>query len=182
LTYRTSRYLCDAAATRAAHNEEGFFRTGDIARREGDNYFILGRASIDILKSGGYKLSALDIEREILGLPYVSEVMVVGVPDEEFGQRVGAVICLREDQDLYEPDPDAGAGTTRRQFTLRDLRQDLRSRLAGYKLPTLLRVVRGELPKSMTGKVVKKVLGPQYFPEDYRRDCNVQVWTREARM
>jgi malonyl-CoA/methylmalonyl-CoA synthetase len=189
LTLSTTRYLCDAAATRAAHNEEGFFKTGDIARREGDNYFILGRASIDILKSGGYKLSALDIEREILGLPYVSEVMVVGVPDEEFGQRVGAVICLRKDQDLYEPDPDVGddgATTTttrpRRQLTLHDLRQDLRSRLAGYKLPTLLRVVRGELPKSMTGKVVKKVLGPQYFPEDYRRDCNVQVWTRGARM
>ncbi len=48
-----------------------------------------------VIKSGGYKLSALDIEREILGLDYVSEVMVVGVDDEEFGQRVAAAIVLK---------------------------------------------------------------------------------------
>lgn len=91
----------------------GFFKTGDIARREGPYYFIMGRASIDsrynsmrisisitnseVLKSGGYKISALDIERELLGLDYVSEVMVVGVEDEEFGQRVAAAIVLKGD-------------------------------------------------------------------------------------
>ena len=48
-----------------------------------------------VIKSGGYKLSALDIEREILGLDYASEVMVVGVEDEEFGQRVAAAIVLK---------------------------------------------------------------------------------------
>lgn len=50
-----------------------------------------------VIKSGGYKISALDIEREILGLPYVSEVMVVGVDDDEFGQRVAAAVVLHED-------------------------------------------------------------------------------------
>lgn len=50
-----------------------------------------------VIKSGGYKISALDIEREILGLDYVSEVMVVGVEDEEFGQRVAAAIVLQPD-------------------------------------------------------------------------------------
>ena len=48
-----------------------------------------------VLKSGGYKISALDVEREILGLEYVAEVMVVGVEDEEFGQRVAAAIVLK---------------------------------------------------------------------------------------
>ena len=178
--------MSDPAATGSAHDSDGYFKTGDIARRQGNNYFILGRASIDILKSGGYKISALDIEREILGLPYVSEVMVVGVADEEFGQRVAAVLCLREDQDMYDPDPDAASSSNsssgRKKFTIYDLRRDLRSRLAGYKLPTLLRVVKGELPKSPTGKVVKKVLGPQYFPEDLQSDSAVQVWQREARI
>ena len=60
--------------------------------------FITGRASVDILKSGGYKISALDIERELLSLPYIAEAMVVGVPDDEFGQRVAAVITLRNDE------------------------------------------------------------------------------------
>ncbi|KAK9855033.1 AMP-dependent synthetase/ligase [Penicillium brevicompactum] len=88
-----SKYLFDEKATADAHDSEGYFKSGDIARREGRYYFILGRASIDIIKSGGYKISALDIEREILGLDYVSEVMVVGVEDEEFGQRVAATVA-----------------------------------------------------------------------------------------
>ena len=58
---------------------------GDTAWREGHYYFILGRASLDIIASGGYKISALDIERECLALPYLEEVMVVDVEDEEFG-------------------------------------------------------------------------------------------------
>ena len=104
--------MFDAEATEKAHDEDGYFKTGDIARREGNKYFILGRASVDskheerrfhftrvankstVLKSGGYKISALDVEREILGLPYVAEVMVVGVEDEEFGQRVAAAVVL----------------------------------------------------------------------------------------
>src|ERR1700761_7455456 len=92
-----SKYLFDEEATRNILDEDGYFKTGDIARREGDFYFIQGRASVDILKSGGYKISALDVEREILGLEYVAEVMVVGVPDEEFGDRVSAAIVLRDD-------------------------------------------------------------------------------------
>ncbi|KAL4888900.1 hypothetical protein BDV59DRAFT_196125 [Aspergillus ambiguus] len=91
-----AKYLNDEKATKGAHDQHGFFKTGDIARKEGNYYFILGRASLDIIKSGGYKISALDIEREILGLTYVSEVIVVGVEDEEFGQRVGAIVSLKD--------------------------------------------------------------------------------------
>ncbi|KAJ5956644.1 hypothetical protein N7501_010923 [Penicillium viridicatum] len=166
--YMFSKYLFDERATADAHDAEGYFKTGDIARREGKYYFILGRASIDIIKSGGYKISALDIEREILGLDYVSEVMVVGVEDEEFGQRVAATISLKQDQK-----------TTRKSLTIAELREDLRSRMAGYKMPTILRVVQGELPKSGTGKVQKKILGPQFFPPNYRELPEVQVWSSE---
>lgn len=168
LTYLPNRYLFDEKATADAHDAEGYFKTGDIARREGKYYFILGRASIDIIKSGGYKISALDIEREILGLDYASEVMVVGVEDEEFGQRVAATISLKQDQN-----------TTRKSLTIAELRDDLRSRMAGYKMPTILRVVQGELPKSGTGKVQKKILGPQFFPPNYRELPEVQVWRKE---
>lgn len=168
LTYFLNRYLFDEKATADAHDAEGYFKSGDIARREGKYYFILGRASIDIIKSGGYKISALDIEREILGLDYASEVMVVGVEDEEFGQRVAATISLKQDQK-----------TTRKSLTIAELREDLRSRMAGYKMPTILRVVQGELPKSGTGKVQKKILGPQFFPPNYRELPEVQVWRKE---
>ncbi|KAL4925368.1 uncharacterized protein BDV17DRAFT_284047 [Aspergillus undulatus] len=163
-----SKYLHDPISTARAHDEEGYFKTGDIARCEGENYFILGRASLDIIKSGGYKLSALDIEREILGLEYINEVMVVGVEDEEFGQRVAAVVVLKRDS-------DSGG------LELEKLRMDLRGSLAGYKMPTILRVVRGEIPKNGTGKVQKKILGPKYFGENWRKDESVQVWDRDRR-
>ncbi|KAJ5793927.1 hypothetical protein N7457_000526 [Penicillium paradoxum] len=168
--YMFSKYLFDEKATADAHDEEGYFKTGDIARREGQYYFILGRASIDIIKSGGYKISALDIEREIMGLDYVSEVMVVGVEDEEFGQRVAATVSLKKDQK-----------TTRKTLTLSELREDLRSKIAGYKMPTILRVVPDELPKSATGKVQKKILGPQFFPPNYQQLPEVQVWSKEKK-
>lgn len=105
-------YIHDPIATINAFTPDGYYKTGDIARREGEYYFILGRASVDsksesfcfspspnsitVIKSGGYKISALDIEREILSLDYIDEVMVVGLEDEEYGQRVAAAITLRD--------------------------------------------------------------------------------------
>ncbi|ETI22882.1 hypothetical protein G647_04676 [Cladophialophora carrionii CBS 160.54] len=162
--YMFAKYLYDAEATKHAHDEDGWFKTGDIARRDGDFYTIVGRASVDIIKSGGYKISATDIERECLNLPYVQEAMVVGVSDEEFGQRVGAVIAVK---------PQAA------KLTLQQLRADLRHSLAGYKLPTILRVVKGELPKGVTGKVQKKALGPELIPSPgYELLPEIQVWRR----
>lgn len=173
-----SKYIHDPDATAAAHDADGYFKSGDVARREGKYYFIVGRASVDIIKSGGYKISALDIERELLALPYLGEVMVVGVPDDEFGQRVGAVVSMRNDEvarDFYRANRRSP-----NSLDLDDLRADVRSRLAGYKLPTLLRVIDGELPKGGTGKVIKKTLGPQYFPHNYLEDKAVQVWRRNT--
>ncbi|KAJ6021722.1 hypothetical protein N7540_007226 [Penicillium herquei] len=168
--YMFSKYLNDEKATADAHDKDGYFKSGDIARQEGDYFFILGRASIDIIKSGGYKISALDIEREILGLDYVFEVMVVGVEDAEYGQRVAASISLKTDQ-----------STTRKNLSLSELREDLRSKIASYKIPTILRVVKGELPKSGTGKVQKKILGPELFPSNYMDLPEIQVWSKDKK-
>lgn len=158
-------YYRDEAATRNAHDEAGYYKTGDIARKEGPYYFILGRASTDILKSGGYKISALDVEREILGLEYVSEVAVVGAADEEFGERVAAAVVQKE---------TAGVGG----LQLTRLREDLRTKLAGYKMPTLL-FVTPTLPKTHIGKIQKKVLRRDVF-ENPAYAGKIQMWTRNA--
>lgn len=102
-----------------------------------------------------------------MGLDYVSEVMVVGVEDEEFGQRVAATVSLKRDQKARLEN-----------LTISKLRRDLRSKIDGYKMPTILRVIQGELPKSGTGKVQKKILGPQFFPPNYRELPEVQVWNK----
>lgn len=85
--------------------------------------------------------------------------MVVGVEDEEFGERVAAAIVLREDK--------------RKTLTLDELRNDLKSRLSSYKTPTMMRLVP-ELEKTVTGKVTKKVLRPKLFPASGHPD--VQIW------
>lgn len=175
-----SKYLGDAEATAQAHDENGYFKTGDIVRREGKYYFITGRASMDIIKSGGYKISALDIEREILALPYVSEVMIVGVSDEEFGQRVAAAISLQEQEITEEFLQTHSDG--KYILTLGALRRDLRSRLAGYKLPTMLKVIEGDFPRTPSGKVLKKILGPQYFPEAPSCGSDVQIFRPPVRI
>ena len=105
--------------------------------------------------------------------------MVVGVADEEYGQRVGAVVSLRDDD--LAVDFIKSRGRKAGVLSLDDLRSDLRSRLSGYKMPTILRVIEGDIPKTASGKVQKKVSGPLYFPPDYERVPEVQVWQRVDR-
>jgi malonyl-CoA/methylmalonyl-CoA synthetase len=123
--------------TRAAFRD-GWFRTGDVAVVEGGRYRLLGRTSTDILKSGGFKISALEIEETLREHPAIAECAIVGVEDEEWGQRLCAAVELR-----------AGAA-----LGLDDLTAWARERLAPYKLPRAL-VCVADLPRNAMGKVVK---------------------------
>lgn len=115
----------------------GWFLTGDVAVRERGTFRILGRASLDILKSGGYKISALEIEDALRLHPAIRDVAVVGLPDDEWGERVAAAI-------VAEGEPP----------TLEALRIWARDRLAPYKVPSRLLVV-SDLPRNVMGKVTK---------------------------
>jgi malonyl-CoA/methylmalonyl-CoA synthetase len=117
---------------------DGWFRTGDVAVLEDGYYRILGRLSVDIIKSGGYKLSALEIEDALRQHPAIRECSVVGVPDATWGEAVAAAIVTR-----------GGA-----RLDLPALRAWAAARLSGYKIPRRLLVV-GELPRNSMGKVVK---------------------------
>ncbi|TAK51716.1 MAG: long-chain fatty acid--CoA ligase [Gammaproteobacteria bacterium] len=131
-------YWGQPEATRAAFTADGWFRTGDIAVLERGYYRLLGRASVDIIKTGGYKVSAVEIEEVLREHPAIAEVAVVGVPDPEWGERVAAAVILRPGQLL-----DAET-----------LRAWGRERLAPYKLPSLVELV-SELPRNSMGKVQK---------------------------
>ena len=78
----------------------GWFRTGDVAVVENGRYRILGRMNIDILKTGGHKVSALEVEEQLREHPAIAECAVVGVPDPEWGERVAAAVVLREGRTL----------------------------------------------------------------------------------
>ena len=73
-----------------------YFRTGDICIRNAEQRFtILGRKSTDIIKSGGYKISALEIEQVLHSHPKIDQVVIIGVPDEKWGQVVSAILVLK---------------------------------------------------------------------------------------
>ncbi|HEX6746492.1 MAG TPA: acyl-CoA synthetase [Longimicrobium sp.] len=125
-------------ATAEAFRAGRWFRTGDVAVVE-DGYFrILGRRSVDIIKTGGFKVSALEIEEVLRTHPAVAECAVVGVADAEWGERVCAAVELRGGMPL----------------TLDELQPWARERLAPYKLPRALRAVDA-LPRNAMGKVTK---------------------------
>ena len=119
-----------------------WFKTGDTVTRDEDGYFkILGRTSVDILKSGGYKLSALEIEEVLREHASVAEVAVVGMPDETWGERVIACVVPR-------------AGHACDEATLRAFAKE---RLASYKVPKEV-IAMADLPRNAVGKVVKPEL------------------------
>jgi malonyl-CoA/methylmalonyl-CoA synthetase len=123
--------------TRAAFRD-GWFRTGDVAVLEHGSYRLLGRTSVDIIKTGGYKVSALEIEEVLRLHPAIAECAVVGISDDAWGERVSAAVELRD-------------GTS---LSLDELQSWARSQLAPYKIPRALQEVRA-LPRNAMGKVVK---------------------------
>ena len=163
-----------------------WFKTGDVACRKtvegagksgqewakGPMYFIRGRSSVDIIKTGGEKVSALEVERELLSLcveshspnllptsfvtdgltccsrPQISEAAVVGLPSDQWGQKVAAVVVLNPSE--FEGD--------KKTWSVMDMRRALKDRLVNYKIPQELKVLQDGLPRNAMGKINKKSL------------------------
>ncbi|XP_060676387.1 probable CoA ligase CCL8 isoform X2 [Ziziphus jujuba] len=139
-------------ATKESFTDDGFFKTGDAGTVDEDGYYIiLGRTSADIMKVGGYKLSALEIESILLEHPHVQECCVLGVEDKDYGEIVCAIIVLDvEAKKKAEKE-------SRPALTLEQLCSWAGSKLAPYKLPTRL-LLWDKLPRNAMGKVNKKDL------------------------
>ncbi|PYI05647.1 AMP-binding enzyme [Aspergillus sclerotiicarbonarius CBS 121057] len=147
-----------------------WFKTGDVATRrvvdnagkgtsgewaQGPMYFIQGRSSVDIIKTGGEKVSALEVERELLSLPQIAEAAVVGLPSDQWGQKVAAIVVLR---------PEAKkTGRNGKAWGALDMRRALKDRLASYKMPQEMKVLDGPIPRNAMGKVNKKTLVKEVF-------------------
>jgi malonyl-CoA/methylmalonyl-CoA synthetase len=133
-----TEYWGKPAATAESFEAGGWYRTGDMAVLETGYYRIMGRLSVDIIKSGGYKLSALEIEAALLEHPDIAEVAVLGLPDDTWGEAVSAAVVTKNGADLALP----------------ALREWCKSRLSVYKIPQRLVLVK-ELPRNAMGKVTK---------------------------
>lgn len=131
------RYWNRETETEAAFRD-GWFDTGDVVRRVGDGFRMVGRASADIFKTGGYKVSAVEVEEGIRECPGVVDVAVVGVPDRALGEVGVAVVVMEE----------GGVGA---------VKEWARGRLTKYQVPKRFLSV-DELPRNLLGKVQKNVL------------------------
>ncbi|MFF6774541.1 acyl-CoA synthetase [Streptomyces sp. NPDC012637] len=136
-------YLNRPDATAAAFTEDGWFRTGDMAVREPDGYVrIVGRKATDLIKSGGYKIGAGEIENALLDHPRVREAAVTGAADPDLGERIVAWVVPADPADPPEP---------------AELADHVASLLAPHKRPREVRYLT-ELPRNDMGKVLKKAL------------------------
>ncbi|PIA16312.1 AMP-dependent synthetase and ligase [Coemansia reversa NRRL 1564] len=126
---------------------DGWFITGDVGARNADGfYYILGRQSTDIIKSGGFKLSALEIERELLEHIDIVDAAVVGIPSEEWGEVVAAALVLQPG----------------RSVSINELKPWCYERMARYKAPKAIRIV-ATLPRNLMGKLDKKAVKAMFL-------------------
>jgi malonyl-CoA/methylmalonyl-CoA synthetase len=138
-----TEYLNRPDATAAAFTGDGFFRTGDMAVRDPDGYVrIVGRKATDLIKSGGYKIGAGEIENALLEHPGVREAAVTGEPDPDLGERIVAWVV--------PADPASPP-------TLEALAGHVAGRLAPHKRPRVLRHLDA-LPRNDMGKIMKRAL------------------------
>lgn len=134
-----SGYLNRAAANREAFTSDGWFRTGDIATIGADGWHrIIGRASIDMIKSGGYRIGAGEVENALLAHPAVREAAVIGAPHPDLGQQVVAYVVA-----------DAATEAQLIEFVA--------GRISAHKRPRQVHLVE-QLPRNAMGKVQKKLL------------------------
>ncbi|UUU34158.1 acyl-CoA synthetase [Streptomyces sp. CA-210063] len=138
-----TEYLNRPDATAAAFTSDGWFRTGDMAVRDPDGYVrIVGRKATDLIKSGGYKIGAGEIENALLEHPGVREAAVTGEPDPDLGERVVAWIVPADPQS-----PPAAE----------ELSTHVATRLSPHKRPRIVHHL-SSLPRNDMGKIMKRAL------------------------
>lgn len=135
-----SGYLGQPQRTAAEFTDDGWWRTGDAAVIDPDGFHrIVGRTSIDIIKSGGYKVGAGEVEGALLGHPAVAECAVLGVPDDDLGERIVAFVVATE------------------PVTAEVLARHVAVSLSVHKRPREVHFV-DSLPRNAMGKVQKSLL------------------------
>ena len=142
-------YWCNPTATTLAVDEQGWFRTGDLAVRDEDGYYRIVDRAKDMIDRAGYNVYPREVEEVLYEHPAVAEVAVVGFPDPLVGEEIGAAVVLKE-----------GASATPEE-----LRDHVKATLAAYKYPRLVRIVDA-LPKGPTGKILKREIAPTLVQQD----------------
>jgi len=138
-----SGYWNRSEATAEAIDEDGWLRTGDLAKQDEDGYFFIVDRKKELIIRGGFNIYPREIEEVLYEHPAIREVAVVGIPHESLGEEVGAAVALK---------PGASA-------TTEDVQSFVKERVAAYKYPRQIWFV-DQLPKGATGKILKREIRP----------------------
>jgi long-chain acyl-CoA synthetase len=130
-------------ATAESIDDEGWFKTGDMAKFDEDGYYFIVDRKKDLIIRGGYNIYPREIEEILYEHPAVREAAVIGVPHDELGEEVGAAVAVKEGESVTED----------------ELRDHCKEQLAAYKYPRKIWFV-DELPKGPTGKILKREIAP----------------------
>ena len=125
---------------------DGWLHTGDIARMDADNYIYIVDRKKDLVIRGGYNVYPREIEEVMYQIPEILEVAVFGMPHDDFGEEVAAVVVLQEEARI-EPE---------------EIKDFVKQRVAPYKYPRIIHIVQNSLPKSGTGKILKKEIRKKF--------------------
>ena len=125
---------------------DGWLYTGDIARMDEDNYIYIIDRKKDLVIRGGYNVYPRELEEVMYQIPEILEVAVFGIPHEDLGEEVAAVVVLQEGAHIES----------------KEIREFTKQRVAPYKYPRVIHIVQESLPKSGTGKILKKEIRLQF--------------------
>ncbi|MGB5935684.1 MAG: long-chain fatty acid--CoA ligase, partial [Ornithinimicrobium sp.] len=121
---------------------DGWFRSGDLARRDDDGYYEIVDRKKDMILRGGLNIYPREIEEILYEHSAVAEAAVVGIPHDEFGEEVAAYVVVADGETVTED----------------ELREHVKAQVAAYKYPRHVHLI-DELPKGATGKILKRELG-----------------------
>jgi long-chain acyl-CoA synthetase len=142
-------YWNNKEATEAAFGG-GWFRSGDLGHRDAEGlYYIVDRKK-DVIIRGGENIYCAEVEAALLEHPLVKDATVVGVPDKMYGEEVGALIQVR--------------GEDNSPRTIEEIKESLGPKLAKFKIPTFFQLTEEDLPRTATGKVLKREIRDKWFP------------------
>jgi acyl-CoA synthetase (AMP-forming)/AMP-acid ligase II len=139
-------YWKDEEKTKKAFTADGWYRTGDLGYKDNEGYIYLTGRGDDVIVRGGENIGPDEVESVLSTHPKIEEVAVIGVEDVEWGKQVRAIVRLKKGETATEP----------------EIIDFCRPRLAGFKRPSSVVFVKEELPKTTTGKILRRTLREKY--------------------
>ncbi|KAE8362256.1 hypothetical protein BDV27DRAFT_166327 [Aspergillus caelatus] len=165
---RFKRYISEnPTVMNGIFDANGYWKTGDMGKLEGDLLYVFGRASQDIVRFAGWKILAPEVESELAKHPLVADAIVLGVQDTAAGQLVAALVVINED---VSKESSLDLSEARRWLAVE-------RGMNAYKLPTIMRLAKKnqELPMTLSGKYIKRKVRDIFFSQEELQSDRVEV-------